>query len=148
MKKVFTIIFCLATTAMLSAQTASEVVATNPNSPEFQWVSDVYDFGNIPQGIPAKARYEFTNVGKETLIITDVQRTCGCTSTDWSKEPIAPGQKGWVMAEYNAANEGAFTKAITVMSNTNTPALKLTFKGTVVKDAGGSVPEQSNIFNQ
>ncbi len=148
MKKVFTIIFCLATTAMLSAQTSSDANAANPNSPQFQWVSEVYDFGSIPQGIPAKARYEFTNVGKEALVITDVQKTCGCTSIDWSKEPIAPGQKGWIMAEYNAANEGAFTKAITVMSNSTTPNLKLTFKGTVVKDAAGSVPEQQSIFNQ
>jgi len=81
------------------------------------------------------------------LIITDVQKTCGCTKTDWSKEPIAPGAKGWIIAEYNAANEGSFTKAITVFSNTKTPNMKLTFKGTVVKDESGSVPQQKSIFD-
>lgn len=145
MKKVLSIIAFLAVTAAVRAQTTP--VATNPNAPEFQFVSEVYDFGSIPQGVPAEARFEFTNTGKEPLIITDVQKTCGCTKTEWSKEPIAPGQKGWIVAEYNAANEGAFTKAITVMSNTKTPNMKLTFKGTVVKDAGGSVPQQTNIFN-
>lgn len=141
MKKVLSIIAFLAVTGVVTAQTAS-----TENTPEFQFVSEVFDFGNIPQGVPAEARFEFTNVGKEPLIITDVQKTCGCTKTEWSKEPIAPGQKGWIVAEYNAANEGAFTKAITVMSNTKTPTMKLTFKGTVVKDAAGSVPQQQTIF--
>lgn len=145
MKKVLSIIAFLAVTAGVQAQTSS--IPANPNAPEFQFVSEVYEFGSIPQGIPTEARFEFTNVGKEPLIITDVQKTCGCTKTDWSKEPIAPGQKGWIVAEYNAANEGAFNKAITVMSNSKTPTMKLTFKGTVVKDAGGSVPQQTTIFN-
>lgn len=147
MRKVLSIITFLAVTGLVSAQTATDAVAINPNAASFQWVSDTYDFGSIPQGIPAKARYEFTNTGKEPLIITDVQKTCGCTSTDWTKEPIAPGQKGFIMAEYNAANEGVFNKAITVMSNATTPSVKLYFKGTVIKDAAGSVPEQTTIFN-
>ena len=145
MKKVLSIIAFLAVTAGVQAQTSS--IPVNENAPVFQFVSEVYDFGSIPQGIPTEARFEFTNTGKEPLIITDVQKTCGCTKTDWSKEPIAPGQKGWIVAEYNAANEGAFNKAITVLSNSKTPPMNLTFKGTVVKDAGGSVPQQTTIFN-
>jgi len=144
MKKVLSIFAFVAIAAAAHAQSVAAPVSAT--APEFQFVSEVFDFGNIPQGVPAEARFEFTNVGKEPLIITDVQKTCGCTKTEWSKEPIAPGQKGWIVAEYNAASEGAFTKAITVMSNTKTPTMKLTFKGTVVKDAAGSVPQQQSIF--
>lgn len=147
MKKLFSILSFVAITGVVVAQTSAEPVPANPNAPAFQWVSDTYDFGNIPQGIPATAKFEFTNTGKEALIITDVQRTCGCTNTDWTKEPIAPGQKGWVSATYNAANEGAFNKAITVLSNSDTPSVKLYFKGTVVKDDSGSVPQQQTIFD-
>lgn len=150
MKKVLSIVAFLAITGFVSAQTATNTGTTSTVSEtaaEFQFVSETFDFGQIPQGVPAEARFEFTNTGKEPLIITDVQKTCGCTKTDWSKEPIAPGAKGWIIAEYNAANEGAFTKAITVFSNTKTPNLKLTFKGTVVKDEAGSVPQQKSIFD-
>lgn len=121
--------------------------AVDPDAPAFQWVSQTCDFGNIPQGKPVQAHYEFVNSGKEPLIITDVQKTCGCTKTDWSKEPIAPGAKGFVMAEYNAEAEGAFTKAITVLSNAGTPAIKLYFKGIVVKEDEDGTPEQKTIFN-
>lgn len=91
MKKVLSIFAFVAVAAVAHAQT--EAVPVSATAPEFQFVSEVYDFGSIPQGVPAEARFEFTNTGKEPLIITDVQKTCGCTKTDWSKEPIAPGQK-------------------------------------------------------
>ena len=59
--------------------------ASNPNAPEFQWVEETHDFGTIPQGTPVTHKFEFTNVGKEPLIISNVQKTCGCTVTDWTK---------------------------------------------------------------
>lgn len=143
MKRILTAIVLI---ACVGYTAHAQVPAANPDkAPAFQWVSDVYDFGNIPQGIPAVATYEFVNTGKEALIITDVQKTCGCTNTEWTQEPILPGQKGTVKATYNAANEGAFTKAITVNSNASTPSVKLTFKGTVVKET--TAPEQQTIFN-
>ncbi len=128
---------------------SAQVVESNisENAPEFEWISSTYEFGNIPQNVPAQARYEFKNVGREPLIISEVQKTCGCTKTDWSKEPVMPGQKGFIMAEYNAASEGAFTKNITVVSNATTSSVKLNFKGTVLKGDTGSVPEEKTIFN-
>ncbi|MBC8047668.1 MAG: DUF1573 domain-containing protein [Fimbriimonadaceae bacterium] len=147
MKNLFAAILltvCISTIA--NAQTAD--ASTNTNAPSFQWVNDTYDFSNIAQGIPATATFEFVNNGKEPLIITDVQKTCGCTKTEWPEQPVMPGQKGVIKAEYNAATEGAFTKTITVNSNASAPSVKLTFKGTVVKDAVSGAPEQKTIFNQ
>ena len=127
--------------------TATPVI--NPDAGEFQWAEETHDFGTIPQGVPVKNKFLFTNTGKSPIIISNFQKTCGCTVTDWTKEPIMPGQQGFVMAEFNAAKEGPFTKAITVQSDSKTPSVKLYFKGTVLKsEQAGSVPEQNNIFNQ
>ena len=146
MKKLFSIIAIVSFS--LSTVFAQELTEPNPNAPEFKWVEETHDFGTIPQGIPVTNKFFFENVGKEPLIVSNVQKTCGCTVTDWSKEPIMPGQKGFVAAEYNAAKEGPFTKAITVQSNAKTPNVKLYFKGTVEKtEQTGSVPEQKTIFN-
>ncbi|MFN0275911.1 MAG: DUF1573 domain-containing protein [Chitinophagales bacterium] len=155
MKKLFTlsaVIIALTGIAFSQVPSAPGNTVTapndNPNAPEFKWVEETHDFGTIPQGIPVQNKFEFTNTGKEPLIVSNVQKTCGCTVTDWTKEPIAPGAKGFVMAEYNAAKEGPFTKAITVQSNAKTPSIKLYFKGTVQKSENtGSVPEQQTIFN-
>ena len=151
MKKFFSAaLFLFAAITYTTAQTADAAPAPDPNAPKFKWSTDVYDFGTIPQAVPATCKYEFVNEGKSPLIINDVQRTCGCTNTDWTKEPIKPGEKGWITATYSAANEGAFTKAITVVSNADTPNVKLTFKGTVVKQGdqnSGTAPENKTIFN-
>jgi hypothetical protein len=146
MRKMLTALAFLAfSTATVFAQ---EQMQDNPNAPAFTWVEQTHDFGTIPQGIPVTNKFEFTNSGKEPLIVSNVQKTCGCTVTDWTKEPVMPGQKGFVMAEFNAAKEGPFTKAITVQSNASTPNVKLYFKGTVQKsEQTGSVPEENTIFN-
>lgn len=119
----------------------------DPDAPVFEWVEEVHNFENIPQGIPVTHKFEFTNTGKSPLIISNVQKTCGCTVTNWTKKPVAPGESGFVEAQYNAAREGAFNKAITVQSNASTPNKKLFFKGTVDKKADGDgVPEKKSIF--
>ncbi len=129
-----------------TSETAPLVV--NPNAGDFKWVEETHDFGTIPQGTPVKNKFEFKNMGKEPIIVSNVQKTCGCTVTEWTKEPVMPGQVGYVTAEFNAAKEGPFTKAITVQSDAKTPSVKLYFKGTVQKtEQTGGVPEQNTIFN-
>lgn len=130
------------------SEAAPVVPVVNPNAGEFKWVEETHDFGTIPQGTPVKNKFEFTNTGKEPIIVSNVQKTCGCTVTEWTKEPVMPGQVGYVTAEFNAAKEGPFTKAITVQSDAKTPSVKLYFKGTVQKtEQAGGVPEQNTIFN-
>jgi hypothetical protein len=157
MKKLFTLAltviafagFVHAQTPGSPGNTVTTTATDDPDAPEFKWAEETHDFGTIPQSIPVDHKFEFTNTGKKPLIISNVQKTCGCTVTDWTKEPIAPGAKGFVMAQFNAAKEGPFTKAITVQSNAKTPNVKLYFKGTVQKsETTGGAPEQNTIFNQ
>ncbi|MEO6981202.1 MAG: DUF1573 domain-containing protein, partial [Mucilaginibacter sp.] len=54
----------------------------------FKFNEEKHDFGKIPQGTPVTTVFEFTNVGKEPLIITDVRPTCGCTIADFTKTPV------------------------------------------------------------
>lgn len=89
----------------------------NPNQADISFVEERHDFGTIPQGVPASYTFVFKNSGKEPLIITNAAAGCGCTTPEWTKEPIKPGQKGYVKATYNAASPGSFNKTVTVMSN-------------------------------
>lgn len=159
MKKLFSALLIASIATVSFAQTSTSPVTggsetqpappvVNPNAGEFQWAEETHDFGTIPQGVPVEHKFEFTNTGKEPIIISNVQKTCGCTVTDWTKEPVMPGQKGYVSAQFNAAKEGPFTKAITVQSDAKTTSVKLYFKGTVQKsEQTGGVPEQQTIFN-
>lgn len=96
------------------------------------WKSDTIDVGEIPQGTPKVINYEFTNTSGKTVIINKVQGSCGCTATDYTKDPIAPGKTANVKATYNAANKGAFIKTVTVTTSADETPKVLTFKGTVI----------------
>jgi hypothetical protein len=96
------------------------------------WKVETVDVGEIPQGTPKAIVYEFKNTGKTAVVITNVQGSCGCTATDYTKEPILPGKTAKVTATYNAANKGAFTKTVTVTTSAETSPKILTLKGTVI----------------
>ena len=49
------------------SETATPVI--NPNAGEFQWVEETHDFGTIPQGVPVKNKFMFTNTGKENTLV-------------------------------------------------------------------------------
>jgi hypothetical protein len=89
---------------------------------DFKFSSDKYDFGALTEGDPASHSFEFTNVGKDTIRLdaSDVRASCGCTTPEWTKTPILPGQKGNIKALYNTQGRpGPFTKTITVMNKGN-----------------------------
>ncbi len=91
-----------------------------------------HDFGKIYDGKPAEHEFVFTNKGKVPLILSNVQPGCGCTTPEWPREPIMPGQKSKIKAIYNAGSfRGPFSKGITVQSNASNGNQQLTIKGTV-----------------
>lgn len=96
-----------------------------------KWKTESADLGKIPQGKPATITFEFTNTGKDVVIISNVQASCGCTVADYPKEPIAAGKTAKVTATYNAAAMGDFNKTLTVNIVNEEPKV-LTFKGTVI----------------
>lgn len=107
--------------------------ATNNSS--IVWKSETIDVGSIPQNTPKPIVFEFTNTGKTVLLITNVQGSCGCTATNYTKSPIAPGKSGIITATYNAANAGSFSKTVSVNTNLDASVKVLTIKGTVIAAA-------------
>jgi len=99
---------------------------------EFKFNEEKHDFGKIAQGKPVTTTFEFTNVGKEPLILTAVQPSCGCTAADFTKTPVKPKEKGIIKITYNAAVVSPFTKTITITSNAATPTKIIYIVGEVI----------------
>ncbi len=101
---------------------------------EIQFLEDQFDFGEIPQ-TEGKVRHEFqfVNVGDEPVKITYVKASCGCTTPHWTRDMVAPGDTGVVVAEYNPFNRpGSFNKRLTINSNASNARLYLYIKGKVL----------------
>jgi len=138
MKKTITL-FALVLTFLLSqAQTAVTTVDV------LQLKDTEHDFTKIPQGKPVYYNFEIVNKGATELKLDNVQASCGCTTPEWSKDPIAPGATAIIKVGYNAANDGYFEKFITITYNTNqTKQVKI--KGTVWKAPEGPAPANASV---
>lgn len=92
-----------------------------------------HDFGTFKEEDGSvTCTFSFTNTGSIPLVINRVSASCGCTSPAWSKEPVAPGGKGYVEATYNPKNRpGKFSKSLTVFSTAAKRAVVLRIQGEV-----------------
>jgi len=96
---------------------------------------ETHNFGKIPQGTPVTTEFVFTNTGNAPVVLSDVKPTCGCTTPEYTKTPVAPGKTGVIKATFNAAAAGPFNKSITVTSNAEASTISLFLKGEVEKKA-------------
>ena len=103
-----------------------------------------FDFGKIPQGKPAYHIFEIVNTGKTPLKLDDVHASCGCTTPEWSRDPIEPGATAKIKVGYNAAAEGPFEKPVTITYN-STVSKSLIIKGTVWKAPEGVAPANAAV---
>jgi hypothetical protein len=139
MKRFFTLLVLCG--AFISA--AAQVTTSTPVE-VLQFKQTEHDFAQIPQGKPVYTVFEIVNTGKTPLKLDDVHASCGCTTPEWSREPIAAGATAKIKVGYNAAAEGFFEKMITITYNTNqTKQIKI--KGTVWKVPEGSAPANASI---
>ena len=136
----------LAVNAQSTTTPATVMVATapveNPNAADLKFESETLDYGTIEHNANGDREFKFKNTGKEPLIITNCQGSCGCTVPTWPKEPIKPGASAAIKVHYATDRVGAFEKTITVNSNAKTPVKVIKIKGVVKPDptaAAGTV---------
>ena len=102
-------------------------LVTNPKSAQnttgkaavIQFDRTEFDFGKILQGEVVSYTFHFTNTGDAPLIITSVDKSCGCTAGDYPRQPIDPGKSGEIKITYDSkGHQGFQSKALVVNSNT------------------------------
>jgi len=103
-----------------AAPAGSTVSAATTNGPVMNFDKTSFDFGKINTGDKVDHEFKFTNTGKSPLIITSAVASCGCTTPNWPKTPISPGQSGTIKVEFNSLGKhGLQDKMVTITANTN-----------------------------
>ena len=107
--KNYILIAVLLVNAAIFAQTGAKI--------EFKDKDNTIDYGTVNKEDDNGIRsFEFTNIGNEPLVISNVLSTCGCTVPSKPTEPILPGKTGKIEVKYNM-HTGPIRKTITVESN-------------------------------
>lgn len=91
----------------------------------------IHDYGNITQGDNGECVFKFKNTGKEPLIITMCQGSCGCTVPQCPKDPILPGKMGEIKVKYDTQRVGPIAKSVTVQSNAKSGVQTIQIKGNI-----------------
>lgn len=139
-KSIFTISFCIIMAVSFAqenklsapASNAPAISAENKNSPDIKFEIETYDFGTIKQGDKVTHDFTFVNTGKEPLLITQANGSCGCTVSQWPKEPISKGSKSSIHVEFNSTGKlGMQDKTVTIVSNSKSGQKVLHLKGNV-----------------
>ena len=118
-----------------------------------------HDFGVVNEnGGPVKHTFKFVNTYDKAIKIANARASCGCTSPSWTREPIAPGDTGFVAAQYNPKGRpGNFNKYVMIYLKTLDHQEKIFIQGyvqspmkdpaRVYKDIIGSLRFKSVNFN-
>jgi hypothetical protein len=102
------------------------------NLPKFQFESDMHDFGKVIEGEKLTYSFKFKNVGNSDLIIATANASCGCTASDFTRDPIHKGGEGVVSVTFNTEGKNGFQhKTITVAANTQPNTFVLHIKAMV-----------------
>ncbi len=132
MKKIGFILFALVlSTNFIFAQ----ATGVNKNAPKAEFVKEVHDFGKVEESAgTVTTEFKFKNTGKAPLIIQRVQASCGCTTPEYTNEPILPGKTGTIKVTYSTVGRpGVFNKDVTIFTNVPDAIYKVHIKGEVIR---------------
>jgi hypothetical protein len=124
------------------------VITVNPASrARIEIVGDTWDFGSIPKGSIVSHSFMLKNIGQDSLAITKVKPTCGCTTAPLSSNSIAPGAEANLTAIFNSEKfNGRVNKQINIdTSDPIRPYLKVSFKAVINNPLLTITPEPAEI---
>ncbi len=149
MKKISFLLLCFFAFTALNAQShdghdhnADKTLPVSGDALELKEAE--HDFGKIPQNKPVYYYFEVVNKSTVPLKLDNVSASCGCTTPEWSKDPIPAGATQKIKVGYNAAAEGYFEKYITITYN-GSGSKQVKIKGNVWRAPAGSAPSNQSI---
>jgi hypothetical protein len=134
MKKIFFLLLTFFQLSQAFAQAPAETIRLKETE---------FDFGKIPQGKPVYHVFELVNTGTAPMKLDNVSASCGCTTPEWSRDPIPAGGTTLIRVGFNAATEGPFEKPITITAEGQTKQVKI--KGLVWKAPQGAAPANASV---
>lgn len=95
--------------------------------------SDKWDFGKVAEeGGKVDYLFRFKNNLSYPVVILDIKSGCGCTTPEYSRKPVKPGESGSVKIIFDPMNRpGHFTKSVMVTTSASNVPLRLTIQGEV-----------------
>ena len=138
MKKIYLVLGIVLSLSITGcfAQTNPQVKASLPNPQQQQ---DVWDFGQVKEGLILKHDFLLKNESQKALNITGTNTSCGCTVSKVEKNTLSSGEETLIGVKFNSVGySGPIEQYVYVNTDdAGNPILKFTVKAQVVKSTQG-----------
>ncbi len=106
-------------------------------APQVRWLATEHNYGAFDEDEGnVTCTFTYINDGDEPLTVTAARATCGCTTPEFTRHPVEPGDSGTVSVTYNPTGRpGRFDKKVYVDFNTTPERSTLRIKGVVIGSA-------------
>ncbi len=120
LKRLICLIICLLTSHNLFSQGLA-------------FSSTSHSFGTIAEdGGVVKHTFSFKNSGSSPLVIISASSSCGCTTSNYSRQPIAAGAESTIDVTFDPMNApGHFSKTVDIITAPDNARIRLTVTGDV-----------------
>ncbi len=124
---------------VISLLFAASVVSAHP----IKFTTAEWDFGTIAEdGGDVSHTFTFTNTTATPLVITDIHTTCGCTTPEYSKRPIAANAQSTIKITYDPMyRPGRFSRDVTIYTSASREPV-------VLRISGDATPRKLSVEQQ
>lgn len=112
---------------------SAQKVAQSISYPVIKLADDNINVGDLVEGESVTMLFSLTNVGDADLVI-ELVTACKCTSLDWTRGKIAPGDKGEIYVTFDSTGyDGLVEKTVDIISNVEAIVVEAHFRANVIK---------------
>ncbi len=108
-------------------------VAVMASITSVSWKTTSIHLGEVQKNEVNELAFEFMNHSSEPIQIVEAKGSCGCTSVNYPKEAIQPGESAAITANFKSGKVGAFKKSIRITTSDSDEPTFLYFNGEVVE---------------
>jgi len=126
MKKLVVIMIAILCQSVVCQMVAQDSQVMLDESKVISFDKKIHDFGDIIISDGAvKCTFTFTNISNSPIVVHNIISSCGCTTPQWTRSPVKPGEKGKVdVVFHNDQGPFPFDKTLTLyVSGVNRPVI-------------------------
>jgi len=127
------LLYIISAASLVLAFSLSTISAQENKKTSIEFNKTVHDFGDININSGAHSySFIFRNISDQPVVIQTVISSCGCTTPEWTRNPVKPGEKGKINVTFlNDQGPYPFDKSLTVYVTGSSRPIILRIKGVV-----------------
>lgn len=127
-------------TVFIALFLVASAISQENQGPFIVFDRELHDYGQISSDEVPEGKLGFVvyNNGNQPLVLSNVRACCGTRVNDWTKEPIAPSDSGYVEVEFRIVpRPHRIRRTVTIQSNAaNRQTAILRIQGEVIDPEG------------